>query len=66
MSNYAMEMPKTKRGARQRYDIIMRRIRKALKGGLDYGMDWPTIMHSFPSEYKHLKRMNEAYPNLPD
>ena len=59
-------MPKTKRGARRQYDAIIRRCQQELAGGLAFGLDWPTLMVTFPDRYAHLQAMNAAFAKLPD
>jgi hypothetical protein len=59
-------MPKSKRGAVRQYNAIMRAAHHALRGGLQYGMDWPTFRCKFPDEAAHVTAVKAAYPTLPD
>lgn len=58
--------PKSKRGAVRQYDAIMRRVRRSLAGGLQFGLDWPTFRLTFPEDYKRICRIREIFSNLPD
>jgi hypothetical protein len=60
MSAREYKMPKTQAGAERQYNAIMRRARKALRGGLTFGMDWPTFASYFPRAAEHIKAMRAA------
>ena len=57
---------KSKRGAVKRYDAIIRQCRRDLAGGLQYGMDLPTLRITFPDRYAELMELKAAFANLPD
>lgn len=52
--NGPFRAPKSAAGARRQYWAIIRAARKALAGGLSFGMDWPTFRASFPAAYEHI------------
>jgi hypothetical protein len=54
------KMPKSQAGAERQYNAIMSRARRALRGGLSFGMDWPTFKAYFPVSYDHIKAMRAA------
>lgn len=58
------KMPKTRRGACRQKDAILRSAYRALRGGTQYGMDWPTFKANFPAAYVHIAAMDEAYKHL--
>lgn len=55
-----MKMPKSEAGAQRQYWAIIRKARRAMAGGLQYGMDWPTFRAWFPCEYAHIQAMRAA------
>jgi hypothetical protein len=55
-------MPKSADGATRQYNAIMRRARRAMSGGLRFGMDWPTFAATFPEEFAHIQAMRAAFP----
>ncbi len=57
---------RTKRGAVRRYNAIIAEARRAMRGGLAYGMDWPTFRAVFPDAYAEIQALRSAYPELPD
>ena len=61
-----MKLPATKRGARKQYNAIMAKARRALAGGLSFGMDWPTFGANFPKEYAYVHQLNRLYKELPE
>jgi hypothetical protein len=61
-----MNMPKSKRGAARQYNAIMNRVHAQLRGGLQYGLDWPTFRVLYPAEAAHVIAIKAAYPKLPD
>lgn len=56
---------KSKRGAVRVYNAIMRRARRAMAGGLAFGMDWPTFRASFPEDYARICDLRARYGGLP-
>jgi hypothetical protein len=61
-----LKMPKSKRGAVRKYNAIMRRARRELRGGLTFGLDWSTFRALYWEEAKLIVAMRDAYPSLPD
>lgn len=61
-----MSEPKSKRGALKRYHAIMRQCRRDLAGGLQFGMDWPTLRATFPERYAEIDRLRRLFKSLPD
>lgn len=61
-----MRTPRTRRGARRRYHAILRQCRRDLAGGLQFGMDWPTLRLTFPDRYAELVALQTLYPSLPE
>jgi hypothetical protein len=59
-------MVRTKSGARRRYNALLHQCRKALSGGLSFGMDWPTLRACLPAEYAELQSIRAIYPTLPE
>jgi hypothetical protein len=59
-------MPKTKRGALRQYNAVMNRVFRSLRGGLEYGLDWPTFYATFPDEAAHVTAIKAVYKSLPD
>ena len=57
---------RTKRGALRRYNAILRQCFKDMAGGLQFGLDWPTLRITRPEIYAHLKSMSAAYNDLPN
>jgi len=57
---------KTKRGARRRYNAILRKVWRDLAGGTQYGIDWHTLAIVAPAEYAELKQIENAFNALPD
>ena len=57
---------KSKRGALRRYRAILAQCRRDLAGGLQFGMDWPTLRITFPGRYAEIEALRSAYANLPD
>lgn len=60
------DMPKTKAGAVRQYDAIMRAARAAGRGGLTFGMDWPTFKINHPAAYAHIEAMRAVFNTLPE
>lgn len=54
------KMPKTQAGAERQYNAIIRRARRALAGGLTFGLDWPTFASTFPQDAAHIKAIRAA------
>ena len=44
----------------RRYDQIIRQCYRDMKGGLEYGMDWPTLRISFPERYAEIVELRKA------
>ena len=57
---------RTKRGALRRYNAILRQCFKDMAGGLQFGMDWPTLRITFPERYAEIQELRAAFANLPD
>lgn len=57
---------KSKRGARRRYDAIIRQCHRDLAGGTEYGIDWPTLRAVFPERYEEIMQLKAAWAGLPD
>lgn len=57
--------PKSKRGCLMQYDQIMRACRRDLAGGLQFGMDWPTLRSTFPDRFARLEYLKGVYKGLP-
>jgi hypothetical protein len=59
------KLPKSKRGVARQYGAIIAACRRDLSGGLQFGMDWPTIRITFPERYAHIQAMKAIYQELP-
>ena len=57
---------RTKRGAVRRYNAILNRCFRDMRGGLQFGMDWVTLRITWPDRYADLAALRDAYPTLPD
>lgn len=57
---------KTKRGAIRRYNAIIRWCYRDLRGGTQYGVDWPTLCATFPDRAQEIRDLRERYPSLPE
>lgn len=57
---------RTQRGAIRRANALLRRCRRSLRGGLQFGMDWPTLRASFPEVYAELMDLNARFAQLPE
>ena len=57
---------RTKRGALRRYNAILRQCFKGMAGGLQFGMDWPTLRITFPERYAEIAALRAAFKNLPE
>ena len=57
---------KSKRGALRRYHAILAQCRRDLAGGLQFGMDWPTLRITFPERYAEIQELRAAFANLPE
>lgn len=57
---------RTKRGAIRRYKAIIRQCYRDLRGGTQYGVDWPTLCATFPDRAKEIRALRERYPSLPE
>jgi hypothetical protein len=42
----------------RRFNAIIRQCRRDLRGGLQYGMDYPTIAALWPERYAELKQIS--------
>ena len=60
-----MRTPKTKRGAMRRYNAILNRCFKDAKGGLSFGLDWPTLRTLWPDRYMEIRSLRSIFENLP-
>lgn len=56
---------RSKEGALRRYAAILNACRRDLAGGLQYGMDWPTLRGTFPERYAELRTIRAQYDTLP-
>ena len=54
------KMPKTQAGAERQYWALIRKARRSMAGGLQFGMDWPTFRAWFPEAYAHIAAMRAA------
>lgn len=61
-----MRTIRSKRGAVRRCNAILRQCRRALRGGLQFGMDWPTLRANFPAAYAELMDLNARFSQLPE
>jgi len=59
------KLPKSKRGAARQYDAIIAACRCDMRGGLSFGMDWPTLRATFPERYAHIQAIKAIYQELP-
>lgn len=59
------KLPKSKRGAARQYNAIIAACRRDLSGGLQFGMDWPTMRATFPERYAHIQAIRAIYKGLP-
>jgi len=57
---------RTKRGAIRRANAILAQCRRDMRGGLSFGMDWPTLGATYPERYNELMRLKAIFPKLPD
>jgi hypothetical protein len=57
---------KSKRGALRRYNAILRQCFADMAGGLQFGMDWPTLRITFPERYAEIQQLRALYATLPD
>jgi hypothetical protein len=57
---------KTKRGAYRRYNAIMAQCLRDAKGGLQYGLDWPTLRSTWPDRAAELTAIKSIFKSLPD
>jgi hypothetical protein len=60
-----MPTPKTKRGALRRYNAILNRCFKDAKGGLSFGLDWPTLRVLWPDRYTEIRSLRSIFKKLP-
>jgi hypothetical protein len=51
----------TKKQIIKRYDQIIRECFRDMKGGLEYGMDWPTLKITFPERYAEIKKLQQMF-----
>jgi hypothetical protein len=58
-------LPKSKRGAHRQYNAIVNRWYRQLKGGTEYGIDWPTARIFFPTDCAHIDQIRAVYKSLP-
>ncbi len=54
----------TRKQVQKRYDQIIRQCFKDMAGGLEYGMDWPTLRVTFPERYAEIKQLRELFHTL--
>lgn len=57
---------RTKRGAVRRYNAIVRKCYRELRGGTQYGIDLPTLMIVMPVEANEIIQLKAMYSSLPD
>ena len=57
---------RTKRGALKRYNALLRQCFAEMRGGLEFGMDWPTLRITFPERYAEIKALRTIFAALPD
>ena len=57
---------KSKRGALRRYNAILRQCFADMRGGLQYGLDWPTLRITFPERYAEIQALRAAFKTLPE
>jgi hypothetical protein len=56
---------RSKRGAIRRYNALLNRCFRDMRGGLQFGMDWRTLRITFPERYAELLQIKDLYPTLP-
>ena len=56
---------KTKRGAIRRYDAIIRQCYRDALGGTQYGIDWPTLLATWPDLAAEILHTKAIYKSLP-
>ena len=57
---------RTKRGAYRRYNAIIRQCYRDAAGGTQYGIDWPTLLVTWPDRAAEITAIRAMFPNLPD
>lgn len=61
-----LKTPKTRRGCYRQYRALYRQCRRDFRGGLQFGMDWPTLYVCYPDRYARLKYLQGIYYSLPE
>jgi hypothetical protein len=61
-----MKTIRSKRGAIRRYNAIIKQCYKDAKGGLAYGLDWPTLYATWPDRAKEIIEIEAQLRSLPD
>lgn len=51
----------TKKQIAKRYDQIIRQCFKDMEGGLQYGMDWPTLRAVYPERYEEIVKLRQLW-----
>lgn len=57
---------KSKRGARRRYNALLNKAHKELRGGALFGIDWPTLRICLPEIYEEIQQLRAMYASLPE
>lgn len=57
---------KTKRGAIRRYNAIIRKCYADMRGGTQYGVDWPTLAVTWPDRAAEILTIKAMFKNLPE
>ena len=56
---------KTKRGAVRRYNAIINQCFRDAKGGLTFGLDFPTLAALWPERYAEILNLKKIFSMLP-
>lgn len=56
----------TKDLIRHAFNRLMANTRRLFEGGLQFGLDWPTLRVTYPARYKAFKRLDALYRSLPE
>lgn len=57
---------RTKRGAVRRYNSIIAKCYRDMRGGCQYGIDWPTLRATWPDRAAEIKHLRDIYRSLPE
>jgi hypothetical protein len=49
----------------RRYNAILNRCFKDAKGGLSFGLDWPTLRSLWPDRFKEISFIRSIFAELP-